>query len=1490
VFEGSSSQVYNCYQGAYAFPDGQSTAYSFEYRDPSGAWHYFAAQTQQPQPVGNTEGTPCQGQPQPTLPDVPTSSGYAIDGSGYSVNVTNYTSATVYDASGTQVYPSIVDRNGNNYSTDANGNLIDSIGRTPVLQSSSGNQTFYDVLTVGGGRARYTVTTTTINAHTGFNQSAVTDYAGQITVVSSIGLPDGSSYQFTYDSVPPIGNLPGYYGELKSVTLPTGGTISYTYTNYFDSFQNVNRWLNTRVKDGGTTTYTPSLISFCSSGAGCQEKVVVTTPVGDDTAYTFNLDGSGIAQGHSWNTNIAAYQGSASGGTALRSTSSAYSYQTVYAPAAYASYPNSANVPVSLTQTNMLNDVGLTSKTVSALDYPWGNPTSVQFWDYYSGSAPSSPTQTTTSSYVSCSYCELPSQTTISDGSGNTISQTTYGYDETTGSGHAPLVNVSGLPQQPVAEGVNRGNLTTTTQWVDASGTTLSAMASYDTAGMVRTSTDPNGTSNYRYDSTGAFVAAVTPPTPSSGVSLASTASTDSSTGLPSTSTDANGATLRYQSYDGLNRLTEMDRLDQAGNLIGKQTYVYSPAITGGLAHQGLNTYTNSSASQDTETQYDSYGRVSRVAVANGQSANPWYQTDTCYDTSGNKSFQSYPYAGQGWSTAKVCSGAGDSYNYAFGRVQKVTRGDGTTIQYAYTGRATKVTDENGVSRISQVDGLGRMTDVCEISSNSTMPGGSGPSLPCGLDVGGSGFITHYAYDSPHHTTTITQGGQQRTFQTDATGRSIQTNEPERGITNYSYAYNSTGLVVTRTRPKANQPDARILTTTTSQYDSLGRVVGVQYSDGTPGKEFKYDAPASYWTESPLQYNMRGRLSLEGRYTAGVGYTGTIYSYDASGNVIANYECEPASCGNPARDQTISYGYDWAGTLTSESDGAGAVYTYARSPAGEVTGISSSLADATDPANIVIPNSVQNGPFGPTNYLLGNGTNQVLAYDGSGRNINGWVCNNGSTAPQCGGSGLLYGYGDTWKGHQITWSGDTSEGQLRNYGYDEFDRLSSMSIDNGQTYQYIYDRWGNRWQQNAPQGGLQPQYSFDVHNQVGGLGYDAAGNLTNDGLYSYTYDADGNVTAVNGGSTASYVYDSLNRRTRIQNSSGIYEFAFDAAGRRTSSWNTAGYGLNDAVAYWDGRPLVYRAGGSMHFQHQDWLGTERARTSYNGSLESTFSSLPFGDGYAPSGPNGEMYHFAALDFDLESNTSHAQFRQMSSTQGRWMSPDPYNGSYDLSNPQSFNRYSYVGNMPLNSTDPSGLLTEGPAAYVGTAICGPACGLIAAIGAGIGELAASLFAFSHPTFHGSLQARPSFGPITPDGNGGYTMQVSYRVPQYIPPSASPSINAFSPLLLASFPASKGALPDPTPIKGTIPGTSYCGPGGSGTPTTRVDATCALHDKCYQDAGISFVNNVFGTGGAQKQAAARTCNAQLCSNLSHVLWQSSSEMGQAFIVGEAFGCAQ
>jgi RHS repeat-associated protein len=97
----------------------------------------------------------------------------------------------------------------------------------------------------------------------------------------------------------------------------------------------------------------------------------------------------------------------------------------------------------------------------------------------------------------------------------------------------------------------------------------------------------------------------------------------------------------------------------------------------------------------------------------------------------------------------------------------------------------------------------------------------------------------------------------------------------------------------------------------------------------------------------------------------------------------------------------------------------------------------------------------------------------------------------------------------------------------------------------------------------------------------------------------------------------------------------------------------------------------------------------RVQTDYEGVVEQTCTNLPFGDG-ATCGPTPDEELYAGLERDSESGLDHAMFRQSSSTLGMWTAPDPYGGSYNWCNPQSLNRYAYVGGSPFGGVDPSGL--------------------------------------------------------------------------------------------------------------------------------------------------------------------------------------------------------
>jgi RHS repeat-associated protein len=240
-------------------------------------------------------------------------------------------------------------------------------------------------------------------------------------------------------------------------------------------------------------------------------------------------------------------------------------------------------------------------------------------------------------------------------------------------------------------------------------------------------------------------------------------------------------------------------------------------------------------------------------------------------------------------------------------------------------------------------------------------------------------------------------------------------------------------------------------------------------------------------------------------------------------------------------------------------------------------------------------------------------------------------------------------------------------------------------------------------------------------NQITSSGYvyDAAGNMTYDGSHSYTYDAEGNILTVyncNTGTPATYVYNALNQRVRTVVGSTTTEFVFDASGERVSEWNAATHAQLQGNYYWKGKPLAYyttaadtTAKAGIHFEHQNYLGTERMRTMptgpYNSSnpqyaVEATFAEQPFGDNkktfpgtVIETSFDTDANHYAFLDSDKETATDHADFRQYSNAQGRWMAPDPYDGSYNPYNPQSLNRYVYADNSPFSYTDGDGELDE-----------------------------------------------------------------------------------------------------------------------------------------------------------------------------------------------------
>lgn len=108
----------------------------------------------------------------------------------------------------------------------------------------------------------------------------------------------------------------------------------------------------------------------------------------------------------------------------------------------------------------------------------------------------------------------------------------------------------------------------------------------------------------------------------------------------------------------------------------------------------------------------------------------------------------------------------------------------------------------------------------------------------------------------------------------------------------------------------------------------------------------------------------------------------------------------------------------------------------------------------------------------------------------------------------------------------------------------------------------------------------------------------------------------------------------------------------------------------------------------------DALGSVRVVFDSAGNLINRMDYGPFGEQLAGSTFSRRVY--AQLFRDGETGQDYAEARSYQSRTGRFVSVDPVDGS--ATNPQSWNRYSYVLNNPVSFVDPEGMQAESCSGY------------------------------------------------------------------------------------------------------------------------------------------------------------------------------------------------
>lgn len=194
----------------------------------------------------------------------------------------------------------------------------------------------------------------------------------------------------------------------------------------------------------------------------------------------------------------------------------------------------------------------------------------------------------------------------------------------------------------------------------------------------------------------------------------------------------------------------------------------------------------------------------------------------------------------------------------------------------------------------------------------------------------------------------------------------------------------------------------------------------------------------------------------------------------------------------------------------------------------------------------------------------------------------------------------------------------------------------------------------------------------------------ANGNVTDDFLHSYAWDANGRPVTID---TVGVTYDALGRLAE-QDRGGTYtEIVYAPSGSKLALMTGLTTLQKGYVPLTGGSMAVYNSSGLAYYRRSDWIGGSRVASTSGPAIYFDGTYAPFGEAYAETGTTD--LSFTGMNQDTVSNLYDFPDREYG-IQGRWPSPDPAGiGSVDPRNPQSWNRYAYVLNNPLGFMDPTG---------------------------------------------------------------------------------------------------------------------------------------------------------------------------------------------------------
>jgi RHS repeat-associated protein len=798
-------------------------------------------------------------------------------------------------------------------------------------------------------------------------------------------------------------------------------------------------------------------------------------------------------------------------------------------------------------------------------------------------------------------------------------------------------------------------------------------------------------------------------------------------TGLLKTETiepDAQMHLSKTYTYDGYgNKIKE--KLTGTGIKNTVTTYAYSEAYQGRF----LTSVTNALGQTLTKRYDPATGAVTKITDPNGQSV-----TYT-YDAMGKKIRESTPfgethfihrysssygalYKVSTWGTATPLS---ESYYDKLGRevARTVTDMDGhrlTTVKrYNARGELTQQRDPDSAVTEYGYDLYGRRTSV-------TRPNPSGDGTAVTETITYDGLSTTTLYEGLRKTVSKNALGKRKSV-TDARGSDksstlTYTYYPDGNLKSTTDA---AGNTITMTydnmgyKKSMRDPDLGYLRYT---HDALGRVLSITDAKGQI---------------TQMKYDLLGRMTQ--KYERGYAY---LWEYDTrvTGKLSGAYKNR--------NDGTPMYAKEYYYTqraelskVTETMDGTKeftTAYTYYQN---------GKLKDLIYPNNLAIRHVYRNGYLKKIEDGSTGGTvYEIDGLDSGGRVANALYENGVIDSYFYNQSGMLsevsgidpqnnqilhltYTYDargniKSKKDHLIGYEANHVTGMEERYSYDALNRLEKVTA-NGVTHYYRYDAIGNLTYKDGLSLYYHTQRAHALSSTSDGRSYryDANGNMLSDGRMQISYNPANkpvSITANKETTTFAYAADGHRYKKGFNNGFGTTYYVGKLF-ERSYPTNNANY-IDKNFIYFGDKLIkikerhyngpVEKPIYKTSFLHTDNLGNVIALTDKTGKIIQRRSYTPFGEIRHLLYKEGvDRANTITTTQMLEESTNrsftgheaiegtsliHMNGRVYDSSIGRFLSADPYIQAPD--DTQSYNRYSYVKNNPINYTDPSGYLFSG----------------------------------------------------------------------------------------------------------------------------------------------------------------------------------------------------